>query len=128
MPGLRRKDSVQIALICRRPVDRIVRPLPPVMLSQCPLQTLERLHFAAGQGPRRFPRQVSHNLLHIFELSLGTPSCVLPPPLFAGLEPNSERFGKILGGVSLGVPGVKIENIIAAAGLWLIPLGIRNVV
>src|SRR2546427_3687090 len=98
------------------------------MFSQCPLQTLERLNLAAWQAPRRFSRQVSHSLLHIFELSLSAPSCVLPPPLFAGLEPNSESFGKILGGMSLGVPGIKIQNVIAAPRLWLIPLGIRDAI
>src|SRR2546427_5227902 len=85
---LLRKDPVEISLVGCRPVASVVSPLPPVMLSQCLFQSFERINLTPGQALRRFSRQIPHNLLDIVELSFRSPSCVLPPPLCPGPQPD----------------------------------------
>src|SRR2546427_12595540 len=105
-------------------MDGVVSSLPPVVFPQRFLQRWQTFDFTMRKAPGRLSGQFCHDLRDIFELSFRAPSSVLAPPLRPWPEPDSKGFGKIFGRMCLGIPGVKIENVIAAAGLRLIPFGI----
>src|SRR5713226_5742379 len=107
-------------------MDGVVCPLAPVMFPQRSLQGLQSFDLLPRTAPRGFSSQFCHDLPHIFELSLCAPSFVLPPPSSSGLQPNGKTFGEILSGMGLRVPGIKVENVVAASWLRLVPLGIGN--
>src|SRR4029453_3921634 len=75
---------------------------------------------------RLLKREVFHQTVDVLNLSKRAPSFILPSPVVPRLEPHRKGFRKIFRRMRLGIPCIEIENVIAAAGLRLIPLGIGN--
>src|SRR5712691_8097858 len=107
-------------------MDGVVSPLATIVFPQRSLQARQRFDLLPRTAPRGFSSQFCHDLPHIFKLSLCAPSFVLPPPSFSGLQPDGKTLREILRGMRLGIPRIKVEDIVAAARLRLVPLGVRD--
>src|SRR5258706_11295712 len=91
------------------------RALAPVMLPQSEGAVLERLNPLTPANRRRTPADLGGQLRHIFELTpRRRPQRVAPPPAGAGLQPDREGLGKVLGGMRLGVPLAQVLHMVAA--------------
>jgi hypothetical protein len=66
-----------------------------------------------------------HQLIDVLYFSEGTPAAVLAAPTVSRPQPNSKCLGKILCGMGLSIPGIEIQHVIPAAGLWLVPFRVR---
>src|SRR5262249_53109219 len=107
-------------------MDRVIRTLFPVVLAQCLFQTRQRFDFVSFCAPETLADQFLHDEVHVFQFSLRTPSMILALPLISWFQPYGKCLCEVLCGMRLGIPGVQVKYVIAAAWLWLIPFGIRH--
>src|SRR5207253_8690815 len=59
-------------------------------------------------------RDLVHHLVHVFELGQRSPPLIGTAPVQARSQPHSERLGKILVRVLLGVPAEDVSDELAA--------------
>ena len=98
------------------------------MFPQGLFQRRQGFHFTSYDARGTLPGQSDHDVVDVLYFSVSAPPFILTAPLAAGLQPNRKGFGEIFGGVGLGIPCIEVQNIVAASGLWLVPLGIRHVI
>src|SRR5262245_25468954 len=94
------------------------------MLAQSDCDLMQFLHFLVRCIGRHPPGKLFHRLINILQLAERGPALILSLPLWSGRDPYSKSFGKIFGGMRLGVPSREVEDVIAAVRLRFVPVGI----
>src|SRR5205814_2299600 len=87
-PRVSGKYEIKIALIGRRPVNRVIGALSSIVLPQGFLERRQGFHFASNDARRRAADETGHDVLNVFQLAQGAPTFVLAPPPAAGFQPD----------------------------------------
>jgi hypothetical protein len=115
--GRRGEETLQVGVVEAGMVESVVRAFLPIVFRERRANGGQRFHAPARHDLRFLLCELTHQLIDVFQLADRGPVAILGPPARPWLEPDRERFGKVLGGVALRIPRVQVQDEFAAVRL-----------
>src|SRR5688572_25871891 len=91
-------------------------PLPRIMIAQGALQRWQWIDLLLRRDDRRHTGESLHESVHIVQLTDDRPSFIAIGPERLGRQPDGKRFRKVLIGMTLRIPDVKVAHETPAIG------------